>query len=180
MRERTDRAKVMDDEGKLGEVKKLSHNRLKKIAISYLLDKREFKKDNVKEELEFIVGNKKYIIDVVGLDKNKDVLVAIECGNEDYSKMGALTGLVPQVIHIPFYCEFFPYKEAISEIVSLKGENRYLLKEIERQQKVINTQEELIIEQVVMLSKVGETLGEDIFQKERKIIYTTEKQMEKC
>lgn len=167
MRERTERGKVWDNEGKLGEVKRLSHDRLKKIAISYLLDKREFKKDNVQEEWDFIVGNKRYIIDVVGLDENKDVLIAIECGSVNYSKMSVIRELVPQVIHIPYYCEFFPYKEAISEIVSLKGENGYLLKEIERQQKVINNQEELIREREVMLSKAQEMLGEDIFQRKK-------------
>lgn len=119
-------------------MRELSHEDLKEVAKLYLLNEMNFSKSDIQEEWKLVFGKKSYIIDVVGLDKNKNVLVAIECGDVQYEKMCALKELVSNIVHIPYYYEFFTYTNTNFELQKAKEENGRLSWEIEEQQKIID------------------------------------------
>ncbi len=77
-----------------------THQELKEAAKEYLLTayNGEFKLDEIKEE--YRIGE--YVVDLAGF-RNGSLVVVVECGNVDYSKIAALNHLVPKVVVIPKY-----------------------------------------------------------------------------
>ena len=131
--------------------KKLTHAELKEVGKE-LLRHKGFTDILIEEEWEINVANKKkYILDIAGLNTEGKVLVGIECGKLDASKLTVLEQLIPKVIHIPYF--FRPIENLNLELFALREKNKQLTRELEKNKTKIKAEE---TERLMQAKKVSD------------------------
>lgn len=131
--------------------KKLTHAELKGVGKE-LLRHGGFTDNLIEEEWEINVANKKkYILDIAGLNTEGKVLVGIECGKLDASKLIVLEQLIPKVVHIPYF--FRPVENLDLELFALREKNKQLTRELERNKAKIKVEETERLMQTKKVSK---------------------------
>jgi len=115
----------------------ITHEELKEMAKEYLLSayKGDEKLDEIKEE--YRIGP--YVVDLAGFRKGS-LVVVVECGNVDHSKIVALSHIVPKVVVIPKY----KILDQQRKVMLLEGQVRALENEIYNLKKKLSQLETLI------------------------------------
>ena len=116
-------------------IRKLTHDELKDVAKTYLIKVRDFIEEDIYKEWKVVFGKRTYIIDVAALDKDGNVVLAIECGSVPFEKMSVLNELLPEVIHIPFYYGLQNY--TTKEIFNIYLKSKHLKSEVIEQREII-------------------------------------------